>query len=101
MQPRTRLAPLRTTFGVLALCGCSVAYQAYPSVPAPQVEQVPVPPRSSVPLIWQPGHYDWTGAGYAWQQGQWVERAGHGTLWQDGYWRRAGDSYAWVPAHWM
>lgn len=85
----------------LGLAGCVVTYQAYPSVPSPRAEQVPAPPRSSVALIWQPGHYDWTGTTFAWTPGEWVERAGHGTLWQDGYWRRAGDSYAWVPAHWM
>ena len=40
-------------------------------------------------------------AAFAWTPGEWVERAGHGTLWQDGYWRKDGPSYAWVPAHWM
>lgn len=85
----------------LALSGCISAYEAYPPVPAPQAERVPAPPRSRVALIWRPGHYDWDGAGFAWAPGQWVDRAGHGTLWQDGYWRRGGEGYAWVSGHWM
>ncbi|MBV9813486.1 MAG: YXWGXW repeat-containing protein [Acetobacteraceae bacterium] len=82
------------------LVACGASYPAYPQVPAPLEEQVSAPPPSPVPLIWQPGHYDWNGAGYAWQRGQWVPRDGHGTLWQDGYWVREGERYRWVPAHW-
>ena len=85
----------------VAASGCVPMYPAYPIVPPPKEELVPVPPQSSVPLIWQPGHYDWNGAGYIWVPGRWVGRAGHGTLWQDGYWRREGNAYVWVPAHWM
>jgi hypothetical protein len=91
---------------VTALCaftlgGCAVSYPAYPQVPAPLDEAVTAPPKSSIPLIWQPGHYSWNGANYVWERGQWVPRAGHGTLWQDGYWVRKGDAYEWVPPHWM
>ena len=85
----------------LCLLGCMPASRSYPPVPAPPAEMVPAPPRSSVPLIWQPGHYDWDGARYIWVPGHWVDRAGHGTLWQDGYWQRAGAGFTWVPPHWM
>ena len=85
----------------LALSGCIAMYPAYPVAPPPREELVPAPPRSSVPLIWQPGHYDWDGTRYSWVPGRWVSRAGHGTLWQDGYWRREGSAYIWVPAHWI
>lgn len=64
-------------------------------------EQVPVPPRSTVTLIWQPSHYDWDGANYQTIPGVWVTRAGHGTLWQDGYWRSNSPISEWVPGHWM
>jgi hypothetical protein len=84
-----------------ALSACTMVYQGYPSVPAPRSELVPKPPRSSVPLIWQPGHYDWTGQTFVWVAGHWVDRAGHGTLWQDGYWTQRDGTYVWVPAHWM
>lgn len=97
MKRRTSAAPVMA----LLLGACAATYTAYPSVPTPQAELVPLPPRSSVPLIWQPGHYDWNGALFVWTPGQWVERAGHGTLWQDGYWRREAGRYVWVPAHWM
>jgi hypothetical protein len=97
MRQRTMLAPALA----LALGACGMTYQAYPTVPAPLAERVPVPPRTPVPLIWRPGHYDWNGTNFVWHAGEWVERAGHGTLWQDGYWRTAGSSYAWVPGHWM
>ena len=91
---------------MLALCaclpGCAVSYAPqHPPVPAPLPEQVTAPPSSSTVLIWRPGHYDWNGASYAWTPGEWVERAGHGTLWQDGYWQRTGNAFVWVPAHWI
>jgi len=86
---------------MLALAACAAAQPPYPAVPAPLTELVPTPPRSSVPLIWRPGHYDWNGSRFVWVPGRWVDRAGHGTLWQDGYWKRRGSGYVWVPAHWM
>lgn len=94
------LAALAPVLAVV-LGACSMVYQGYPGVPAPHAELVPAPPSSPVPLIWQPGHYDWSSAGFMWVPGRWVVRAGHGTLWQDGYWRKQGATYVWVPAHWM
>ena len=90
----------------LALClallgGCSVVQADLPTVPPVRAEQVPTPPVSQTTLIWQPGHYDWTGTSYIWIPGAWVERAGQGTLWQDGYWRRVNGQPVWVPAHWI
>ncbi len=85
----------------LLLGGCVTAYPSHPPVPPPLAEEVPAPPQSPVSLIWQPGHFDWTGGGYVWTPGVWVDRAGHGTLWQDGYWREANGGFAWVSGHWM
>lgn len=90
---------------LLAAClmlgqGCTVPYADHPPVPPALAEDVPAPPRSPITLIWRPGHYDWTGTGYVWVGGEWVDRAGHGSLWQDGYWRRSGPNPVWVPAHW-
>ncbi len=86
----------------LVLQGC-VAPQlpTHPPVPPVLAETVPAPPPSRIALIWRPGHYDWDGAQYAWRAGEWVDRAGHGTLWQDGYWTQSGGRAAWVQAHWI
>lgn len=76
-------------------------FAGHSPVPPIRAERVPEPPRSSVVMIWQPGHYDWSRAGYAWIPGEWVERADHGTLWQDGYWQQTNQTSVWVPAHWI
>ena len=73
----------------------------YPKVPAVLDETMPKPPVSGEPLIWQPGHWNWTGGGYDWSKGRWVLRAGHGTMWQDGYWDRQNGQWLWIPAHWV
>ena len=84
------------------LAGCVATYpMLHPPIPPIRAEQVPAPPRSSVVLIWQPGHYDWNGRAYVWVPGEWVDRAGHGTLWQYGYWQDSAQSSAWVPGHWL
>ena len=87
--------------GLLALSGCAPGFNPHPPVPPVPAEPVPAPPPSRSTLIWQPGHYDWDGVGYAWVPGSWVERGGHGALWQDGYWRETRDGSVWMPAHWM
>ena len=87
--------------GSAALAGCTNAPAGHPPVPAVLSEQVPEPPRSQTVMIWQPGHWNWTGSAYQWITGEWVERAGHGTLWQDGYWRGGGVASTWGTAHWL
>jgi hypothetical protein len=83
------------------LAGCTTINPPVP-VPAPMAETMPKPPVSAEPLIWQPGHWDWTGSGYAWTPGVFVPSAGHGNLWMPGYWAQAPDgSWAWQPPHWM
>ena len=51
-------------------------------------------------LLWQPGHWDWNGSGYAWQPGEYVPAAGHGALFQIGYWQQTPSGWVWVKAHW-
>ncbi|CAH2599289.1 conserved exported protein of unknown function [Rhodovastum atsumiense] len=102
-----RHRPLLAGGMLLLLAGCvsatrEVAYNPpYPPPPAVPPEVVPKPPVSEEPLIWQPGHWVWTGTGYNWTAGQWVKRAGHGTQWQDGYWASDSGGWRWVPAHWL
>ena len=91
---------------LLALAGCAGSGQTtasalpFPPVPAPRAETIPKPPVTGQPLIWQPGHWDWTGSSYEWTGGAWVLRAGHGTSWQDGYWTRVDGKWSWVGPHW-
>jgi hypothetical protein len=90
----------------LLLAGCASvtrdsAYGPYPAPPPIPGEVVPKPPVSEDPLIWQPGHWDWSGSDYLWREGRWVVRAGHGTQWQDGYWSSDAGKWRWVPAHWI
>jgi WXXGXW repeat (2 copies) len=102
MEVRMKTAAVPAMLCALLLGACTQTTVApYPPVPPPVAENVPLPPVSATPLIWQPGHYDWTGTSYAWSPGRWVDRAGHGTLWQDGYWAQTSGGYAWVPPHWM
>jgi hypothetical protein len=71
-------------------------------VPPLQAETMGKPPVTTAPLIWQPGHWDWTGGGYAWVPGDFVPSAGHGVMWMPGYWAPTPDgSWGWQPAHWM
>lgn len=97
---------MKRTSVILGLCllfldSCGAIYPAHPPVPPIRAERVPAPPKSSVVMIWQPGHYDWNGVGYVWIPGEWVDRAGHGTLWQDGYWQQTNQTSMWVRAHWI
>ena len=86
--------------GMLLMAGCA-GVPPHPPVPPVKAELVPKPPRSQTTVIWQPGHWDWTGKDYAWIEGVWVKRAGHGTLWQDGFWQETAGKSEWVPAHWL
>jgi hypothetical protein len=89
--------------GLLTGCSPSTTQEVdtHPApVPALMPETLPKPPVSAERLIWQPGHWDWTGAGYVWQPGQYVPAAGHGALWMPGFWDHTTGSWTWQPAHW-
>lgn len=89
----------------LTLAGCapgpSAANPPAPP-PPPRAEVIPKPPVTATPLIWQPGHWNWNGSGYTWQQGEYVPRDGHGDMYMPGHWVEApGGGWNWQPAHWM
>ena len=91
--------------GAGLLAGCAnqtetMATPPYPPVPPPMTETVPKPPVTAEPLMWQPGHWDWTGTGYTWAPGQYIPAAGHGPLWVPGWWSRTPTGWKWEPAHW-
>ncbi len=92
--------------GLFLLAGCvspavEPAGLPYPAPPPMPAETIPMPPVSEDALIWQPGHWDWTGGGYIWREGRWVPRGEHGTQWMPGYWAREGGVWNWMPAHWL
>jgi hypothetical protein len=95
--------------GLLALAGCMGAPQpaAGPSTPPPPPppaippEDIPKPPVSEAPLIWQPGHWDLSNLRYIWREGRWIPRGDHSTQWQPGYWANEDGTWRWVPAHWL
>ncbi|HVB67585.1 MAG TPA: hypothetical protein VNE67_06980 [Acetobacteraceae bacterium] len=93
--------------GLTLLAGCAApasttAGYPYPPVPPPRAEVIPKPPVTAVPLLWEPGHWDWTGAGYVWQSGRYVPRDGHNGMFMPGWWRQnPSGAYQWVPAHWL
>ncbi len=96
-----RLLPI---LALLALAGCNaggIAVPPYPPVPAALPDPMPKPPVTPIPLVWQAGHWDWNGAGYVWQTGQWVPAEGHGPNWQPGWWNAIGGEWRWEPAHWV
>jgi hypothetical protein len=100
-MPHTRNI-LLAAFAAATLTGCVVAPPPPPPIPAPLAETRPLPPVSAVPLIWQPGHWDYVRGSYRWAPGEYVPRAGHGAYWQPGYWtlNPQTGTYGWVPAHW-
>jgi len=82
------------------LAGCS-ANGGPPPVPAPMAETIPLPPVSAEPLRWRPGHWNWTGGGYAWTPGQYVPQSGAGTHWMPGHWTQSSGGQVWNPPHWV
>jgi WXXGXW repeat (2 copies) len=85
---------------VLLLVGCAEA-TAPPPIPPPMAETVPKPPVSAEPLVWQPGHWDWTGSSYVWAPGQYVDAANTSGNWMPSYWEKTGSGWTWRPAHWL
>lgn len=101
MIDRRILAAL-TALGLLAGCAAQPGTSTgpYPPVPPLMAETLPKPPVTGDALVWQPGHWDWSGSGYLWQPGQYVPAAGHGGLWQPGWWAPMASGWSWQPAHW-
>ena len=100
---RTFTAPVALlTIALTAGCTPQAPYDGnpYPPVPPLAAEVVPKPPVTAEQLVWQPGHWDWSGGGYVWARGEYVPAAGHGSLWMPGWWSRTDAGWTWQPAHW-
>jgi hypothetical protein len=71
--------------------------------PPPMSELVPPPPVSSVPTVWQPGHWRYSGIGsspWNWQSGQYVAVPHGGLLRFRGQWQQQGSGWIWQEGHW-
>jgi hypothetical protein len=62
---------------------------------------IPKPPVTGTPLVWEPGHWNWSGNGYVWEPGEYVSREGHGTMFQPGYWQQGTAGWQWIAPHWL
>jgi hypothetical protein len=92
-----RIPPIAT---ILLLAACATS-GGVPAVPAPMPETIPLPPVSAEALRWRPGHWNWTGSGYTWTQGEYVPQAGTGTRWMPGHWTQSSGGRVWNPPHWV
>jgi len=96
-HPAIAAALVSITF-LLSACA---TVSAPPAVPPLRSEIIPNPPVSAIPLIWQPGHWDWTGSGYAWQPGEYIPQGTHSNMFMPGYWQQTSAGWSWIPAHWL
>lgn len=77
---------------------------ASPTAPPPPMHEiVPPPPASTKPVIWQPGHWRYTGISpnpWSWESGQYVAVPSGATAWVPGSWSRQGSGWVWEQGHW-
>jgi hypothetical protein len=79
-----------------------------PTAPAPppsdNAELVPPPPPGAGPMVWQPGHWDYTGMTgnpWSWHDGHYVPPPPGETTWVPGQWSQAPNgSWIWLHGHW-
>jgi len=90
-----RAPPILLCLALLAAC---TTPSRTPPVPAPLADTVPLPPVTPDPMIWQPGHWDWTGSGFTWTNGGWILTETAGKHYVLGYWDKDGN---WVAPHWV
>ena len=72
--------------------------------PPPHAELVPPPDPGMGPVVWQPGHWRYTGMpgnDWAWQSGGYVPPPPGQTTWIPGQWAmQPGGGWAWIEGHW-
>jgi hypothetical protein len=100
MQHHTIAAAM---LGAVLVAGCVTNAPLAPipaPIPPPMAETIPKPPVSPTPLMWQTGHWDWTGSAYVWVPGQYVTAEGHSNVWLPAFWEKTEAGWVWHPAHW-
>jgi len=70
--------------------------------PPPKAETIPPPPAAvaSEYFVWDPGHWHWTGTGFFWIPGHYIERVYQGRVWVQGGWTYSDLTWTWTPGHW-
>jgi len=72
--------------------------------PPPHSELVPPPPPGAGAVVWQPGHWLFTGApgrDWSWQPGQYVPPPMGQTTWVPGRWlQQPTGGWTWLEGHW-
>ncbi|HWE76162.1 MAG TPA: hypothetical protein VG328_23580 [Stellaceae bacterium] len=71
-----------------------------PSAP-PTVREEIIPPAPSTDVVWQPGHWAWTGSQYTWVSGVYVARPRPQVAWVPGHWDRGSNGWTWVDGYWQ
>lgn len=107
MQARTLFSALFAAVA-LAATGCATSQPAppasyagtrvYEAPPAPLVETVPPAPDNE--SYWIPGHWTWSGQGYAWSSGHWVQSR-PGMVYQQAYWSQKDKAWTYHPGRWV
>jgi hypothetical protein len=108
-------APLAAAGLITVLAACSSGGMAGGTLPPPSLtitsqtapppakaESVPPVPAAQTPeyFIWEPGHWHWTGQGYVWIPGSYIERPYPSAVWVHGGWTENGLTWTWTPGHW-
>lgn len=72
--------------------------------PPPQSELVPPPPQGAGPVVWQPGHWSYTGLStdpWSWVAGRYMPTPPGQTTWIPGQWQQTPNgSWMWITGHW-
>jgi hypothetical protein len=76
-----------------------------PAPPPPaQSELVPPPPQGAGNVVWQPGHWRYTGAAgnpWTWQPGLYVSVPPGQSVWTPGRWQQQpSGGWVWAEGHW-
>jgi len=68
--------------------------------PPPREEPVPPPLERTETVIWQQGHWSWTGDTWAWIPGGYIRPPEQAAVWDPGHWLERPDGWMWVDGHW-
>jgi hypothetical protein len=71
-----------------------------PAAPPPVREEI-IPPAPSTDVVWQPGHWTWNGAQYAWVSGAYIARPRPQVAWVPGHWDQDPAGWTWVDGYWQ
>lgn len=70
-----------------------------PYRPIPELRpEVVLPPRHG--MIWEPGHWQWTGRDYVWSRGRYIPVRPRYRQFVPGRWVRRGPGWVWIGPHW-